>query len=92
MAKPSKLREGFFFAGPTRLPDGLSAIGTTSCVTDELLNEDSTLHFLDKSLEMESFGLCREFPDPDDSPRPFAFCGSGPSFVVSLASEDEVVR
>ena len=40
---------------------------------------------------MESFGLCRELPAPDDSPRCLRFGRARPPIIVSLTSEHGIV-
>jgi len=92
--KQKQPRKGAVFvsAGPTRLPDGLSAIGTTSCVTNQLFCEGMAFHFLNVAFEFKRLSFCGELLCPDQSPRSFAFGGSCPAFVVPLTSENRIMR
>jgi hypothetical protein len=81
----------FVSAGPTRLPDGLMAIGTTSCVTDQPLNVLSALHSLDFPFAFEGIRLCWKLLKIDKLPRTSSLRRSSPPIVMMLYSQSKVV-
>ena len=76
--------------GCAELPAGGN--GTNAEGKEQTLIENSTLHFLDVLLECKGLRLRVELPHIDKFPWPLPLCRLGPSFVMSLTSENRVVR
>jgi hypothetical protein len=62
------------------------------CVANEFFYESLTLHFLNVCFESKSLSLCVERSHIHKFPRSFPLRGACPTIIVSLASENRVVR